>query len=312
MKNEKKNSYIKLPASIFNFDADRKIKAFGREFAVLVYLYMLAQINRTDTVTVRLQTIANRCGINNKSNVVRLIDILEEHGYITKKKNRFLVSNLQATSSYKLTNPNPDKYVLLPLYLFNDIIKAVSKADMNAVPETGKLLYIISFVSYCCGSEAECFPSYVEISRATGLSESVISRYLTFLSDNNVIVKMRYQRKNGTYGRNHYFFVKRLEAALGKATATGLKLMMETKRAIYKELHYYKAVVAGLIAFTNAQTTEQECVPIAPEQKNKRVQPTCTLLHKCRSFARFVINKAVSIVEKAKKKLSSCFPHYEV
>lgn len=310
MENEKKTSYIKLPASIFNL-TDKPIASvgFGKEFIVLVYLYMLAQINHSATVKTKLQTIANRCGISAKENVIRLIDKLISKGYISKEKNLSIFSHLQTSNDYIICDPSPEKYFLMPAYLLNEVAKATVNTRYNA----GKILYLVSYFSYCKGKGEDCYPDYADICLATGFGRGTISKYLTFLSEHNIVVRVKYLRKRGGNGQNHYFFMHSLEMALGTVAATGLKLLMEAKRAMYEDLRYYRAVIAGMISLFTAMAesaSEPDSAPVAPivlsEAKEKRAHKGCAPFGFVCTI-RKIINKAAdccgNLLKKAKNSL---------
>ena len=214
---------------------------------------------------------------------------------ITKEKNRFALSNLQASNTYHLTDVNPEKYFLLPAYLFDEVMA------FEQPVRAGKILYMPAYLSYCTGQNNECFPSNIEITLATGISSYSQNKYFSVLSDEGILAKMNYVRAKGGNGRNHYFFVKRLEAAVGKAAAAGLKAMMEAKKAVYKDLCWYKAVISGMIAFFAAQeqsalAAEAPAAASTPAviiftEKRERAHCECALSKEHESFAAKIHNK---------------------
>lgn len=186
-----KLSYIKLPNEILDMDLTAK------ELAVLFYLSSI-YVSGRDTVCVKQNTIAAKCGIKTTQTVSKITSSLSEKGLIICRRCIY-DNNSTGMIYYALQLPKAPKkgYFTVQRQILNE---QLSPVQLRAY------LFICRSLSPTLG---KCWNSYNDLAKLIGTSRSKAIEIIAQLIRKKVICrqKIKTRQNKRVYGDNHYMVV---------------------------------------------------------------------------------------------------------
>lgn len=187
------SSYFKMSNQVHELG----LKA--NELNIYAYFCSLPACKTTlgDAVTVKLSTIAARCGYGREGTVKDIIDGLIERG---------LVERLRRFRSDRTTSTNT--YIVKKLDTTKGYFQVHRKMFLRACALGKSSVAVLLYVLRCIDGKNECFPSLRTLAHALGMSISTITGCISLLERAKIVHKQRRRRIDGSFRHNCYIIIR--------------------------------------------------------------------------------------------------------